>query len=62
MDRLRPDLKIIRQVQRGEVSFIVKDPLRSNIFASAPWKSLYSTCSTATEITDKSLQHSAETE
>lgn len=27
MDRFRPDLKIIRQVQRGEVSFIVKDPV-----------------------------------
>src|ERR1700730_17198744 len=27
MDRFRPDLKIIRQVQRGEVSFIVKDPI-----------------------------------
>src|SRR5438093_149458 len=27
MDKFRPDLKIIRQVQRGEVSFIVKDPV-----------------------------------
>jgi len=27
MDRFRPDLKIIRQVQRGEVSYIVKDPV-----------------------------------
>src|SRR5438128_7706255 len=27
MDRFRPDLKIIRQVQRGEISFIVKDPV-----------------------------------
>lgn len=27
MDRFRLDLKIIRQVQRGEVSFIVKDPV-----------------------------------
>lgn len=27
MDKLRSDLKIIRQVQRGEVSFIVKDPV-----------------------------------
>jgi putative peptide zinc metalloprotease protein len=27
MDRFRPDLKVIRQVQRGEVSFIVKDPI-----------------------------------
>lgn len=27
MDKLRSDLKIIRQVQRGEVSYIVKDPV-----------------------------------
>src|SRR2546426_6987722 len=27
MDKFRPDLKVIRQVQRGEVSFIVKDPV-----------------------------------
>src|SRR5215813_76062 len=27
MDKFRPDLKAIRQVQRGEVSFIVKDPV-----------------------------------
>jgi len=27
MDRFRLDLKVIRQVQRGEVSFIVKDPI-----------------------------------
>ena len=27
MDTFRPDLKIIRQVQRGDVSFIVKDPV-----------------------------------
>jgi putative peptide zinc metalloprotease protein len=27
MDRFRQDLKIIRQVQRGDVSFIVKDPV-----------------------------------
>ena len=32
MDRLRPDLKIIRQVQRGEVSFIVKDPVALKYF------------------------------
>ncbi len=27
MDKFRPDLKVIRQVQRGEVAYIVKDPL-----------------------------------
>src|SRR3989454_5432738 len=27
MDKFRPDLRVIRQVQRGEVSFIVKDPV-----------------------------------
>jgi putative peptide zinc metalloprotease protein len=32
MDKLRPDLKIIRQVQRGEVSFIVKDPVALKYF------------------------------
>ncbi|PWT87471.1 MAG: hypothetical protein C5B55_14720 [Blastocatellia bacterium] len=32
MDRFRPDLKIIRQVQRGEVSFIVKDPVALKYF------------------------------
>jgi len=32
MDRFRPDLKIIRQVQRGEVSFIVKDPIALKYF------------------------------
>jgi putative peptide zinc metalloprotease protein len=32
MDRFRSDLKIIRQVQRGEVSFIVKDPVALKYF------------------------------
>src|SRR5213594_1207913 len=32
MDRFRPDLKVIRQVQRGEVSFIVKDPVALKYF------------------------------
>ncbi|CAN5653936.1 hemolysin D [soil metagenome] len=27
MDKFRPDLRVIRQVQRGEVAYIVKDPL-----------------------------------
>jgi hypothetical protein len=28
-DKLRSYLEIMRQVQRGEVSYIVKDPLRT---------------------------------
>jgi putative peptide zinc metalloprotease protein len=32
MDRFRPDLKVIRQVQRGEVSFIVTDPVALKYF------------------------------